>query len=207
MRTIANKLRYCVGLILGFVVISLFGVLGIAIMFIAPPLTTITCRHVETKQVDCQLQERVAWVIPTREIPVTHLERVYVDYETETREDEDGREYTVSVARVILVSASGEIGLKGSGDVGLSATSLTARINNYLYTPTAEPLTVRGYGLWRHTQLTLVGGFVFILAVLILVVWIVELVVGIDTAEAKVVGLYQKVKRKRSNNKANELDA
>jgi len=196
LRTIAIKLRFCVGLILGFVIISLFGVLGIAIMFIAPPLTTLTCRHVETKQVDCQLQERVAWVIPVREIPITHLKEAYVDYETETREDEDGREYTVSVARVILVSASGEIGLKGIDDVGLSAARLTTRITDYLNTPTAEPLTVWGFGLWRHTLVTLVGGFVSMLAVLIFVLWIVELVVGIDTAETKVVGLYQKVKRK-----------
>jgi hypothetical protein len=196
LRTIANKLRFCVGLILGFVIISLFGVLGVAIMFIAPPLTTLTCRYVETKQVDCQLQERVAWVIPVREIPVTHLKRAYVDYETETREDEDGREYTVSVARVILVGASGEIGLEGIDDVGLSATILTARVNDYLSTPTGEPLTLWGFGLLSHTLVTLVGGFVFILAVLILVLWIVELVVGIDTAETKVVGFYQKVKRK-----------
>jgi hypothetical protein len=196
LRTIAIKLRSCFGLILGFVIISLLGILGIVVMYMAPPLTTLTCRYVETKQVDCQLQERVAWVIPVREIPITHLKEAYVDYEVETREDEDGREYTVSVARVILVSVSGEMSLKGVDEVGLSATRLTTRINDYLNTPTGERLTVWGYGLWRHTLVTLAGGFVFILAVLILVLWIVELVVGIDTAETKVVGLYQKVKRK-----------
>ena len=101
------------------------GVGGIAIMYVQP-LSVLTCRYVETTQVGCQLQERIAWVIPVREIPITHLKEAYAKQETQTREDEDGDEYTVSVYRVVLVSASGEIFLKGYDETRSSAERTTA---------------------------------------------------------------------------------
>ena len=179
--------------ILVLVLLLALSVGGIALLYLQP-LSILTCRYVETKQVDCQLQERIAWVIPVREIPIPHLKEAYVKQETQIREDEDGDEYTVSVYRVVLVSASGEIVLKGTDEIGDSADLTTTRINYYLNTPTVESLTVWGYGLWRHTLVTLAGGFVFILFVLLFVVGIVDVMVGLDT----VAGLYQKVKRKRA---------
>jgi len=165
---------------------------GIAIMYVQP-LSILTCRYVETTQVDCQLQERIAWVIPVREIPIPPLKEAYVKQETQVREDEDGDEYTVSVYRVVLVNASGEIVLKGYDETRSFAELTTTRINYYLNTPTVESLTVWGYGLWRHTLVTLAGGFIFILFVLLFAVGIVDMVFGPDTV-AKLL----KVKRKRA---------
>ena len=187
--------------IVGLILILALSVGGIAIMYVQP-LSILTCRYVETTQVDCQLQERIAWVIPLWETPIPHLKEAYVDRKTVTRRDEDresdtyGKEYTVDIHRVILISDSGEIGLSGTDEIGISATLTATRINAYLNTPTNEPLTVWGFGMSDHIVVTLAGGFLFILAILMFVGWIVELVVGIDTAEAKVVGFYQKIKQK-----------
>jgi hypothetical protein len=132
-------------------------------------------------------------VIPVREIPIPHLKEAYVKQETQIREDEDGDEYTVSVYRVVLVSASGEIILKGYDETRSFAELTTTRINYYLNTPTVESLTVWGYGLWRHTLATLAGGLVFILFVFVFVMGIVGMVFGPDTV-AKLL----KVNRKRA---------
>jgi hypothetical protein len=178
--------------ILVLVLLLALSVGGIAILYVQP-LSILTCRYVETKQVDCQLQERIAWVIPVREIPFTHLKEAYAKQETQIREDEDGREYTVSVYRVVLVSASGEIVLKGYDETSSSAGQTTTRINSYLNIPSDESLTVWGFGLWRHTLVTLGGGLWFILFAFVFVVAIVDMVFGPDTV-AKLL----KVKRKRA---------
>jgi hypothetical protein len=179
--------------IVGLMLILALSVVGIAIMCVQP-WSVLTCRYVETKQVSCQLQERIAWVIPVWETPIPHLKEAYVKQETQIREDEDGREYTVSVYRAVLISASGEIVLKGTDEIGASADLTTTRINDYLNTPTDKSLTVWGFGLWGHTLATLIGGLWFILFALLFVAAIVDMVVGMDT----VTGLYQKVKRKRA---------
>jgi hypothetical protein len=186
-----NRLLFHLAQILVLVLLLALSVGGLAIMYIQP-LSVLTCRYVETKQVDCQLQERIAWVIPVGESPITHLQEAYLKTETQIRTDEDDNEYTVLVDRVVLVSASGELVLKGYDDVGSSALLTTRRINDYLNTPTAESLTVWGFGLWRHTLGTLIGGFVFVLFVLLFVLAIVNMVFGPDT----VARLFPKVKRK-----------
>jgi len=178
--------------IVGLMLILALSVVGIAIMCVQP-LSVLTCRYVETKQVGCQLQERIAWVIPVRETPITHLKEAYVKRETRIREDEDGREYTVSVYRVVLISASGEIGLQGTDEIGASADLTKTRINDYLNTPTDESLTVWGFGLWGHTLVTLIGGLWFILFAFVFVVAIVGMVFGPDT-----VAKLFKVNRKRA---------
>jgi len=187
-----GRLMFRVAQILVLVLLLALSVGGIAIMYVQP-LSILTCRYVETTQVDCQLQERIAWVIPVREIPIPHLKEAYVKQETQIREDEDGDEYTVSVYRVVLVSASGEIILKGYDETRSFAELTTTRINYYLNTPTVESLTVWGYGLWRHTLATLAGGLVFILFVFVFVMGIVGMVFGPDTV-AKLL----KVNRKRA---------
>jgi hypothetical protein len=175
-----GRLMFRVAQILVLVLLLALSVGGIAIMY-TQPLSSLTCRYVETKQVDCQLQERIAWVIPVREIPIPRLKEAYAKQETQIREDEDGDEYTVSVYRVVLVSDSGEIVLKGYDETRSFAELTTTRINSYLSTPTDESLTVWGFGLWRHTLATLAGGLVFILFVLLFVVAIVDMVFGMDT--------------------------
>jgi hypothetical protein len=166
---------------------------GIAILFIQP-LSILTCRYVETKQVDCQLQERIVWLIPVRERPITHLKKADVRTETSVREDQDGDEYTVTVYRVVLISASGEIVLQDTGEIGLSSELTAARINDYLSTPTGESLTVWGYNLLTHTLVTLVGGAVFFLFGFGSVVAIVSMVFGPGTV-AKVLKVKQKSAR------------
>jgi len=161
-------------------------------MFIQP-LSILTCRYVETKQVDCQLQERIAWLIPVRERPITHLKRVEVRTETRIKEDQDGDEYTVYVYRVVLISASGEIVLQDTGEIGLPSELAAARINNYLTAPTGESLTIWGYNLWTHTLVTLAGASVFFLFGFGFVVAVVNMMFGPGTV-AKVL----KVKRKRA---------
>jgi hypothetical protein len=178
--------------IAGLIFVLALSVAGVAIMCVQP-LSVLTCRYVETKQVDCQLQERIAWVIPVWETPIPHLKEAYIKQETQIREDEDGDEYTVSIYRVVLVSASGEIVLKGTDEIGASADLTTTRINSYLNTPTDESLTVWGFGLLGHALATLGGGLWFILFVFAFVVAIVDMVFGPDTV-AKLL----KVKRKRA---------
>jgi hypothetical protein len=202
--------------IVALMLILALSVIGIAIMCVQP-LSVLTCRYAETTQVDCQLQERIAWVIPVREIPIPHLKEAYVKRNTQIREDEDGDEYTVSIYRVVLVSDSGEIVLQGTDEIGVSADLTTIRINSYLNTPTDESLTVWGFGLLGHALATLGGGLWFIVFAFAFVVAIVDMVFGPDTVAKLlkviklkrawsvvvwikdiVVGLYQKVERKRS---------
>jgi hypothetical protein len=165
---------------------------GIVILYLQP-LSILTCRYVETRQVDCQIQERIAWVIPVQRISITHMKEAYVKQETRIREDQDGDEYTVSVYRVALVSASDEIVLKGYEEVRISADLTVTRINGYLNTPTDRSLTVWGYGLLGHTLVTLGGGLWFIVFIFAFVVAVVDMVFGPDTV-AKLL----KVKRKRA---------
>jgi hypothetical protein len=141
---------------------------------------------VEPSQVDCQLQERIAWVIPGREISLSHLEEVYVDTETYIREDEDGDEYTVVSNQVILLTVSGEYILKGEENIGITAQRTAVRLNNYLKTPTTEPLTVWGFNLLGHTLVTLGGGFIFIIFALSVVVAIIDMVIGLETLKMKI---------------------
>jgi hypothetical protein len=153
---------------------------GIAMIYMQP-LSILTCRYVEPAQVDCQIQERIAWLIPVRGSPFTNLKKAYVKPETQIREDEDGDEYTVTVYRVVLISDSSEIVLKGTDEIGFSSDLTARRINDYLNATTGERLTVWGYGLWGHTLITLAGGGVFLLFGFVFVVAIVDMVFGPST--------------------------
>jgi hypothetical protein len=157
-----SKLPTIAKRMLGHVILlSCVGV-GIAIMSLEP-LSVLVCRRVETKQVDCRIQKRIAWVIPVREKSISHLQRAYVNPELVTGTDDDGDEYSYYVYEVVLVGASGELGLKGSDGPGSSSTRTAQRINAYLNTPAAESLTIGNYGLFDHTLLTLAGGFFVVL--------------------------------------------
>lgn len=175
LRTIINRT-------LALAIIFLFGVLGIAIMYLFP-VSILTCRYVEPKQVDCQLQERIVGLIPVREISIIGLKRAYVAREDQTREDEDGSEYTVTISRVLLDSASGEIVLRGTEEGNQFAGRTTRRINDYLDGATDESLRV-WHAAWIETLLATLGGGVLLgLTVFLFGVWVMD-----------VVGLSEKVK-------------
>jgi hypothetical protein len=157
-----RRLLTIVRRILGNVFCSLFLGIGIALLF-AKPLSVLTCRHVEPKQTDCQLEKRIAWVIPVQKIPIVGLEKAIASRTLVTGTDEDGEPSSYYIHEVILVGDSGEIGFADADEsLSLSSDWTARRINDYLSTPTDEPLTIWGYGLWIHTLSTVCFGTVFL---------------------------------------------
>ena len=66
------------------------GAITLVVLYVYP-VSILTCRYVETEQVDCQLQERMIGLIPIQEISITHLKEAYIV--TEVQEvRRDGRE-------------------------------------------------------------------------------------------------------------------
>ena len=175
-----NRLVFRLMQLVALMFILALSVGGIAMMHMQP-LSILTCRYVETTQVNCQIQERIAWLIPVRGSPFTNLKEAYVKPETQIRKDEDGDEYNVTVYRVVLTSHSSEIVLKGTDEIRLTSDLTARRINDYLNAATGEELTIWGYGLWAHTLITLAGGGVFLLFGFCFVVAIVDVVFGPST--------------------------
>jgi hypothetical protein len=175
-----NRLVFRLMQLVALMFILALSVGGIAMMYMQP-LSILTCRYVEAKQVNCQIQERIAWLIPVRRSPFTNLKEAYVKPETQIRKDEDGDEYNVTVYRVVLTSDSSEIVLKGTDEIRLTSDLTARRINDYLNVATGEGLTVWGYGLWAHTLITLAGGGVFLLFGFCFVMAIVDMVFGPST--------------------------
>lgn len=168
-------------------------------MYVAP-LSFLTCRYLEPQQVDCTLQERIAWRIPVRETRITQAKRASINEELVEGEDDDGNAYSYRTYEVILVGISGETGLIEIGRTKSTAERTAQRINDYLSTPTNESLTIRGPGLWTHTLLTLLGGLVFIFFSFLLMTtlintvflfgaWIVEFVLFVVGRVGSRVGL------------------
>ena len=147
----------------GFLILFAFIGLSLAIMY-WKPLAFLTCRHIETNQIDCQLQEFIAWkMIPVRETPILRLQKAYVHEKLVTGEDEDGNTYTRHLYQVILVSASGEIALGSAVEDGLSAANhIVNRINDFRNSPLGETMTVGAHNFQEHTWLTIIGGTIFI---------------------------------------------
>ncbi len=129
MRTIGSKLKSCLGLIAMHILFlgMIFGFccMGIAIWYTLP-MSILTCRYVEAKQVDCQLQERMAGVILLREIPIKHLKNAYVKTRNTTQNEEK-----VTVYTVILVHASGEIKFKDFDTTIVLQDKSTARLTTF----------------------------------------------------------------------------
>ena len=190
-----RKVRTVLGRMFALAFLAAFVVIGIGIMGLRM-LPVLTCRYVEPGQVDCLLEERIAWLIPVHKTRITGLQRAYVDLETGITEDEDGNTSEVFYAQVILVSQSGEIGLQQVESMGSLAQVTSARLNAYLNAahqnaPHSDaPLTVWGYGLLEHT-LAAMGGGIFVLlfgfllvttilsTILLVAGWIVDLVLVI----------------------------
>jgi len=73
----ANRVVFRLIQVVLLMFILALSLVGIVIMYMQP-LSTLTCRYVETQQVNCQIQERIVWLIPVWESPVTHLQEAYV---------------------------------------------------------------------------------------------------------------------------------
>jgi hypothetical protein len=156
-----RKVRTALGRMFAFAFCTAFVVIGIGIMGLRM-LPVLTCRYVEPGQVDCLLEERIAWLIPVHRSRVVGLQRAYVHTETGTATDDSGNQSTVYTDQVILVSHSGEIGLQRVESPGSLARVTSGRLNAYLGTFTDAPLTVWGYGLLEHT-LAAMGGGIFVI--------------------------------------------
>jgi hypothetical protein len=172
-----RKVRTAMGRIFALAFLAALVVIGIGIMGLRM-LPVLTCRHVEFKQVDCLLQERIAWLIPVHKTRVTDLQGAYVHTETGVVKDERGNPSTAYYDQVILVTRSGEIGLQRVESPGSLARLTSARLNAYLATHSDAPysdapysdapysdtwLTVWGYGLWEHTLASMAGGIFVVL--------------------------------------------
>lgn len=175
-----NRLMFRLIQVVGLMFILALSFGGIAIMNVQP-LPILTCRHVNRGQVNCQIQERIVWVIPIREISLTDLKEAYVNRETLVGEDEDGDEYTFYSFEVVLVNDTSEFVLKGSDDYGIISNLTARRINNYLNTPTRKPLTIWVYGLATNILVTVIGGFIFLLFGFSFLVGVVDMIFGPDT--------------------------
>jgi len=175
-----NRLMFRLIQVVGLMFILALSFGGIAIMNVQP-LPILTCRHVNREQIDCQIQERIAWVISIREISLTDLKEAYVNREIHYGEDEDGDEYTFYSFEVVLVNDTGEFVLTGSDEYGFISNWTARRINNYLNTPTRKPLTIWIYGLATNILVTVIGGFIFLLFGFIFVMAIVDMVFGPGT--------------------------
>ena len=199
-----RKVRTVISRIFALAFCAAFVVIGIGIMGLKM-LPVLTCRYVEPRQVDCLLEERIAWLIPVQRTHVTGLQETYVDLETAVVEDERGNPSNVYYDRVILVSSSGEIGLQKMDSMGSLARVTSGRLNAYLSAYTDAPLTVWGYGLWEHTLAAMGGGvfvilFGFVLVTvalsssLLVVGWIVDFVLVVVGWGAGTLGCDPEVK-------------
>jgi hypothetical protein len=161
------------GNILAKVMGLVFGLIGVLILYWVP-VTSLTCRYVETTQVNCLLKQRLLGLIPMGETPVTDLQKAYVSWDTETaRREDDNREYTYTVSKLILVTPSAEFTLNDYADPYITlgnSEEIATKINTFLATPTPESLTV-----WQAIWLPLLVGGCF---GSILILWIVGLLVG-----------------------------
>ena len=175
----AGWLSFWVRQVIGLLILLIFAAGGLAILFLQP-WSVLTCRYVETTQVNCHYEERIAWLIPLNERSITRLQQARVDSKQVEREDEDGREYTDTVYSVTLISDSGETPLRGTDDLGFSADLTGNQINGYLTSFTTAPLTIWGYGILTHSLVSLVGLFVFLLFIFLAVVLVVNVTTGFD---------------------------
>jgi hypothetical protein len=145
------------------IILLVFGLVTSAITLLTLyvyPVSILTCRYVETAQVNCQLQERMLGIIPVQEISITHLKDAYVVSEVRQSDDDD---YT-EVYKLMLSANSDTVGLNSFDEFGGIFVEQTAdKINNFLLTHTDEPLRI-----WQATWVPLLLGSFFLLVAIIL---------------------------------------
>ena len=160
------------------IILLVFGLVTCAstlLVFYVFPVSILTCRYVETEQVDCNLQERMIGVIPIQEISIVNLKEAYVVTEIQTRR-RDGNEVDVEVDRLMLSSHSGPVALKSFDEFGgIFVKQTVNKINDFLLTHTDEPLRV-----WQATWVPLLlSSFFFLVSIIILYVAVDILMRGI----------------------------
>jgi len=136
------------------------------------PISILTCRYVETAQVNCQLQERMLGVIPVQETSIVHLKDAYVVSEVRRS---DGDDYT-TVYKLILSTDSDTVGLNSFDEFGGFFIEQTAdKINDFLLTHTDGPLWI-----WQATWVPLlISSFFLLVAVILLYVVVDSLIRGV----------------------------
>jgi hypothetical protein len=158
------------------IILLVFGLVTGAITLVTLyvyPVSILTCRYVETEQVDCLLQERMIGLIPVQEISVINLKDAYVTSEVYERDDRDTSD---EVYKLTLSGNSGPVDLQGSDEFGGFVAEHTAdKINNFLLRHTDEPLRI-----WQATWVPLLlGSFFFLVAVLLVYVAVESIIRGI----------------------------
>jgi len=161
------------------IILLVFGLVGGAItlvVFYVYPVSILTCRYVETEQVDCQLQERMVGLIPVQEISVTNLKQAYVTSEVHERRRNDREIIPDKVYKLTLSGNSGPVDLQSSDEFGGFVVEQTAdKINDFLLTHTDEPLRI-----WQATWVPLlVSSFFFLVSALMLYVAADSIIRGI----------------------------
>jgi hypothetical protein len=146
----------------------------------AQPLPILTCRYVDPERVDCEVEDRVAWLVAVRERSVRQLKRAYVKTDVWVAEDEDGDEVNQYMNRVVLDSASGEVVLEGGDEMGFSSELTATLINNYLNETSTKPLKIWIYGLWSNALTNIGGLFIFLLFGFLFLFALVDTIIGIS---------------------------
>ena len=151
------------------------GAITLLVLYVYP-VSILTCRYVETEQVDCQLQERMIGLIPIREISIAHLKEAYVVSEVHEKRRNDREIIDTRVYKIILSSNSGPVGLESFDEFGgVFVEQSVDKINDFLLTHTNEPLRI-----WQATWVPLLlGSFFFLVAVIMLYVAVDSLIRGI----------------------------
>jgi len=164
---------------LAIIILLVFGLAVGAITLVTLyvyPVSILTCRYVETEQVNCQLQERMIDLIPIQETSVINLKQAYVTSEVHERRRNDREIIPNTVYKLTLSGNSGPVELESSDEFGGFIVEETVdKINDFLLTHTDEPLRI-----WQATWVPLlVSSFFFLVAVLLLYVAVDSLIRGI----------------------------
>lgn len=151
------------------------GAITLLVLYVYP-VSILTCRYVETEQVDCQLQERMIGLVPVQEISIVNLKEAYVVSEVHEKRRKDRNTIDPKVYKMILSTDSGTVALESFDEFGgIFVEQTVDKINDFLLTHTDEPLRI-----WQATWVPLlVGSFFFLVSVLMLYVAVDSLIRGI----------------------------
>ena len=161
------------------IILLVFGlVTGVITLFVlyVYPVSILTCRYVETEQVNCQLQERMLGLIPIQEISIAHLKDAYVVSEVHEKRRNDREIIDPKAYRMVLSTDSGAVDLESFDEFGgIFVEQTVDKINDFLLTHTDEPLRI-----WQATWVPLLlGSFFFLVGVIMIYVAVDSLIRGI----------------------------
>jgi len=142
---------------------SVTGAITLLVLYFYP-VSILTCRYVETEQVDCKLQERMIGLIPLQEISIVQLKKAHIV--TKVQEvRRDGREVDIKSDRMILNCNSGTVALNSFDEFGGFFVKQTVnKINDFLRAYNEEPVRI-----WQATWVPLIiCSFFFLVSVIML---------------------------------------